>query len=213
MSTDYQHIRRDYTKGILSKQNLPDSPITAFRYWLDEALEANIPDANATVLSTVNEAHRPSSRVVLIKQIQDNGLVFFTNYLSRKAGDIMDNPYACMNIFWQDLERQIRIEGRIEKVSEQLSDAYFLARPRESRIGAICSPQSKEIKDRSALEEMRMKVMEELQGKEALRPSHWGGYILVPDYFEFWQGGAHRLHDRITYQKEGENWVKKRIAP
>jgi pyridoxamine 5'-phosphate oxidase len=213
MATDYKHIRRDYTKSALSNQSLPSNPIEAFRIWFDAAIAAEIPDVNAMVLSTVNKEHKPSSRLVLLKDLSENGLVFFTNYSSRKGEDIANNPNVCVNFFWQVLERQVRVEGKLKKVNDEISDAYFKSRPRESQLGAICSPQSKNILDRSTLEELLKQAELVWLEKDPERPKNWGGYELEPNYFEFWQGGANRLHDRITYTKTGDDWKVERIAP
>ena len=204
-------LRIDYRKSELDIQDLSDEPILLFQKWLSEVVNLSI-DANAFVLSTVNPKGIPSSRVLLLKDVSENGFSFFTNYSSRKSKEIENNPNVCMNFFWKNFERQVRVTGIISKLSDQESEEYFNSRPYESRIGAWCSPQSKVIESRDVLENK----FEELKKKypnEVPRPQNWGGYTISPTQIEFWQGRASRLHDRFLYSKEGENWRIERLAP
>lgn len=204
-------LRIDYRKSELDIQDLSDEPILLFQKWLSEVVNLSI-DANAFVLSTVNSEGIPSSRVLLLKDVSENGFSFFTNYSSRKSKEIEKNPNVCMNFFWKNFERQVRVTGIISKLSDQESEEYFNSRPYESRIGAWCSPQSKVIESRDVLENK----FEELKKKypnEVPRPQNWGGYTISPTQIEFWQGRASRLHDRFLYSKEGENWRIERLAP
>ncbi|MDG1916590.1 MAG: pyridoxamine 5'-phosphate oxidase [Flavobacteriales bacterium] len=204
-------LRIDYRKSELDIQDLSDEPILLFQKWLSEVVNLSI-DANAFVLSTVNPEGIPSSRVLLLKDVSENGFSFFTNYSSRKSKEIENNPNVCMNFFWKNFERQVRVTGIISKLSDQESEEYFNSRPYESRIGAWCSPQSKVIESRDVLENK----FEELKKKypnEVPRPQNWGGYTISPTQIEFWQGRASRLHDRFLYSKEGENWRIERLAP
>lgn len=204
-------LRIDYRKSELDIQDLSDEPILLFQKWLSEVVNLSI-DANAFVLSTVNPEGIPSSRVLLLKDVSENGFSFFTNYSSRKSKEIENNPNVCMNFFWKNFERQVRVTGIISKLSDQESEEYFNSRPYESKIGAWCSPQSKVIESRDVLENK----FEELKKKypnEVPRPQNWGGYTISPTQIEFWQGRASRLHDRFLYSKEGENWRIERLAP
>jgi pyridoxamine 5'-phosphate oxidase len=206
-------LRNEYSLKSLDLDHISDNPMDQFQTWFEEALEVKAVEPNAMNLATVNKDHKPSARVLLLKGI-DHGFVFFTNYNSRKGQEIEENPFAAMTFFWSELERQVRIEGRLEKVSDEESDEYFYSRPVASQIGALTSPQSQEIPDRSFLEH-RMEEIEELAAKEPIkRPDHWGGYRLVPVEVEFWQGRPSRLHDRLRYRlEETGNWNIKRLAP
>lgn len=205
------HLRENYESGELDITNMYPSPLLQFASWFEEAGKAGIPEPNAMVLSTVSPDGKPSSRVVLLKEFNGKGFIFFTNYLSKKGHDLEQNPNACLNFWWGALERQIRISGKIEKISEKENDEYFYSRPIGSQAGAVISPQSREIESREWLEQKFIEI--QLKG-EIKRPDHWGGYILMPDTLEFWQGRSNRLHDRLVYEKmEGENWKIKRLAP
>ncbi|MBU2651975.1 MAG: pyridoxamine 5'-phosphate oxidase [Bacteroidetes bacterium] len=208
-----QGLRNEYLSGILEESGLPDNPQTLFGQWLKEAIGKGIPEANAMALSTVSSEGRPSSRIVLMKDYQDGSPVFFTNYSSRKAGEIENNSAASLLFFWKELDRQIRIEGFIQKTKPEVSDEYFLERPGASRVGAIISPQSMEIPDRSFLENRFDEFMTQKDVLKEKRPQFWGGYQLIPDYYEFWQGRENRLHDRICYRKAGKAWTRARLAP
>ena len=190
-----------------------DNPIKQYEKWFDEALKSNILDPYAACLSTVDNLGRPSSRILYIRDIIPNGFVFYTNYNSNKGSDLNDNKHACLNVFWAELERQIRIQGIINKVEEGISDKYFNSRPRASQIGAWASNQSKKIKDRLELESKIKYYEQQFENKNVSRPPHWGGYCLSPTLLEFWQGRSSRLHDRIVYTKDNNKWSKSRLSP
>jgi pyridoxamine 5'-phosphate oxidase len=205
-------IRKDYKVASLSESDVAPSPFTQFDNWLKEAIAAELPEPNAMTLATVSAGGRPSTRVVLIKGIDERGPVWFTNYQSRKGRELADNPFAALQFHWVELERVVRMEGRVEKVSDAESDAYFDGRPLDSRIGAWASPQSETISGRSVL----VVRAAEYAAKFLLRPPrppHWGGYRLLPDRFEFWQGRPSRLHDRIVYRLQDGAWRIERLAP
>lgn len=204
-------LRTDYQKSKLNVKDLTEEPITLFQQWISQAITYSN-DANAFVLSTVNSNGVPSSRVLLLRDATEKGFSFFTNYSSRKSQEIEVNPNVCMNFFWPDMERQVRINGSISRLSEQESDDYFNSRPYESRIGAWCSPQSQVIESREVLEN-KIQELKKKYPNEVPRPENWGGYTIVPNEIEFWQGRASRLHDRFLYNKEGENWTINRLAP
>lgn len=214
MDKEIANIRTNYTKASLSVNQTATDPISQFRQWFSEAQKAEVPEPNAMTLSTVSAEGRPAGRIVLIKDINDEGFVFFTNYESRKGQEIEKNPFGALTFFWQPLERQVRLEGRLEKVAPAVSDTYFASRPRESQLGAWASPQSQEIQHRGMLEINEKNFEERFAGQEIPRPGHWGGYILLPDYAEFWQGRSSRLHDRIVYELQpNKTWQRKRLAP
>jgi pyridoxamine 5'-phosphate oxidase len=206
-------IRKEYTIKSLDFNDVSFDPFHQFKVWLDEAIDSEVPEVNAMCLSTLGLNGFPNSRIVLLKEM-DHGFVFFTNYESEKGQEIEANPKACLTFFWPELERQVRITGEIEKVSDQESDTYFNSRPKNSQIGAWTSPQSKVIADRAELN-LRLKKMEERFSTEAIiRPAHWGGYRLLPIKIEFWQGRPSRLHDRIRYEKQTDTkWGISRLAP
>ncbi len=205
-------IRRDYINSKLDEDSLQSDPLNQFELWFDDARSAGFIDSNAMVLSTVGMDGRPSSRMVLLKQFNQTGYYFFTNYESRKGKDLESNPYACLLLFWDKLERQVRIEGKVEKVSREESENYFITRPYESRIGAWASRQSATLKSRfSLLREVAKLVIR--YPKNVPLPEHWGGYRLVPDRYEFWQGRASRLHDRFIYISAEGGWEISRLYP
>ncbi|MFN3996420.1 pyridoxamine 5'-phosphate oxidase [Algoriphagus sp.] len=206
-------IRKEYTIKSLDFNDVSFDPFHQFKVWLDEAIDSEVPEVNAMCLSTLGLNGFPNGRIVLLKEM-DHGFVFFTNYESEKGQEIEANPKASLTFFWPELERQVRVMGQIEKVSEQESDIYFHSRPKNSQIGAWTSPQSKVIADRSELN-LRMEKMEERFSIEPItRPPHWGGFRLLPFKIEFWQGRPSRLHDRICYEKqEGGKWEISRLAP
>jgi pyridoxamine 5'-phosphate oxidase len=204
-------MRLHYEKGTLNKEDLNPSPIVQFANWFHAAQESGITEVNAMVLSTATKAGTPSSRIVLLKEFSDSGFVFFTNYNSQKGREIAENPQVSLNFWWAKLERQVRIDGDVEKIPDHESDAYFNTRPEESRAGAIASPQSERIDSREWLEDRFQKIQ---SAKELRRPEHWGGYIVRPLKFEFWQGRPGRLHDRLQYSLSKEQtWVIHRLAP
>lgn len=211
MVNSFANIRKDYKKFALDEKHLQENPFQQFSLWMEEVLQSGVDEPTAMVLSTVSHDNKPSSRVVLLKEVSDSGFVFFTNYESRKGIQLSANPHASLLFFWKELERQVRIEGKVFRIPTDNSDAYFLSRPLESRISAIISPQSKKIESRDALEKKRDELLKE--NHKLMRPEKWGGYILIPDYFEFWQGRENRLHDRIVYEKNENTWKKFRLAP
>jgi pyridoxamine 5'-phosphate oxidase len=209
---DLSDLRRDFGKFGLHEDKLPESPAVLLRTWLEEAHESGIKEFNAMVLSTADSTGRSSSRIVLLKELEDDGsLVFYTNYLSRKGMDIKQNPQVSVNIFWRELEKQIRIEGTAKKTSREKSEAYFKSRPLESQLSAIVSPQSEVIKDLGQLKKDADDLF--VSGQKIVLPVYWGGYVVKPDMIEFWQGGKNRLHDRIRYQRSGAVWNRERLAP
>jgi len=206
--------RKEYDLDELKEDSASGSPFDQFGLWMDYAIQMQINEPNALTLSTVSQDNRPTSRIVLLRAFDEHGFVFYTNYNSRKGSDLASNPYAAMNFFWPDLHRQIRIEGVIEKVPNEVSDRYFFSRPRESRIGAWVSDQSGLLDSRETLEVKYESMLREFEGKEIPRPPHWGGFRLYPSLFEFWQGRTSRLHDRITYSRNEKNgWNIQRLYP
>lgn len=207
-------IRKDYRLQTLDEAGVAADPIQQFGIWWQEALQSEIVEVNAMTLATANEQGVPSARIVLLKGYDERGFVFFSNYESKKAGDLQVNPMASLVFFWKELERQVRISGRVEKVTELESDQYFQSRPEGSRIGAWASPQSTVISSRQVIEEKVEALQASFEGKEIPRPLHWGGYRVVPSNIEFWQGRSSRLHDRIQYTLQSDdNWVIERLAP
>lgn len=207
-------IRRDYKLQTLSEKDVADHPIRQFDKWWEQAINSNIDEVNAMTLATVGNHGQPSARIVLLKGYDENGFVFFTNYNSRKGQELQNNNKACLVFFWKELERQIRIEGNIEKINAKDSDAYFASRPTLSKIGAWASPQSESVSSRTFLEERLSEMENHFKEKEIQRPEHWGGYCLLPNYIEFWQGREGRLHDRINYSLDEEGkWNIGRLAP
>lgn len=204
--------RHDFEKLDLDIAAVKKDPFDQFEIWLNEAMKKDLAYANAFVLSTASKEAKPSSRVLLLRNVDKNGFVFYTNYHSRKSQDITENPFASIVFFWRELERQVRVEGELVKQDELGSDEYFDSRPRGSQLGAWSSPQSKVIKSREEIEN-KYKELEEKFKEKVPRPEHWGGYILKPSYFEFWQGRSNRMHDRIVYRKEGRDWLIERLAP
>jgi pyridoxamine 5'-phosphate oxidase len=205
-------MRKSYQSAELLEDSAQNHPMRQFEQWLQEAIQAEVPEPNAMTLATVGSDMRPSTRVVLIKGCDEHGVVWYTNYNSRKGQELAGNPYASLQFHWVELERVVRIEGRVSKVSEEESDAYFHSRPLDSRIGAWASPQSQVIASRAQLVTQAATYMAEF-GSQPPRPPHWGGYRLTPDRWEFWQGGVARLHDRLVYRLADGQWDKKRLAP
>jgi pyridoxamine 5'-phosphate oxidase len=208
------HIRREFSLDQLTESSLPADPMVLFRAWMEEAIRSVRPDPTAMTLSTVNDSGSPSSRIVLLKIIEDNRLIFFTNYRSRKAREILKRPEVAAHLFWPQLERQVKIEGLARVVKDEISDRYFSSRPFESKVSAWASPQSEVVPDRDSLEQEYMKYLETFQSsKEVPRPEFWGGFAIEPRRMEFWQGGRYRLHDRIEYALKGDLWSRVRLAP
>lgn len=211
----YHDLRENYELGELLEAHVHANPIEQFKQWLNDAIEHKQKEPNAMVLSTINENAAPSSRVVLVKEIDADGIVFYTNYNSDKALQIQSNPMAALNFNWLDLQRQIRMEGRVEKIGAERATKYFQSRPKSSQIGAWVSEQSKVIPNREVLEESKRKLEEKYKEKDVLpKPVHWGGYKFIPHLIEFWQGRRSRLHDRLrfTLQNTGE-WTIVRVSP
>ena len=207
---DLAGLRREYAEGGLDERDAAADPMTMFRRWLDDVIVTPMHEPNAMVLSTVGDG-QPSSRLVLLKGL-DQGFVFYTNYESRKAGELAANPRCSLLFPWHPVGRQVRVEGVASKVAEAESASYFGSRPRDSQLGAWASPQSTVVPDREALDARLAEVAERFDGEVPL-PTFWGGYRVVPDVVEFWQGRFGRLHDRLRYRREGEAWVRERLAP
>ncbi|TDQ56145.1 pyridoxamine 5'-phosphate oxidase [Mesocricetibacter intestinalis] len=209
---DLHNIREDYSKRELSESHCAADPMVQFEQWLNEAISVQVKEPTAMNLATIDERGRPAARIVLLKEVNRQGFVFFTNYLSQKGRALAQHPFAALTFFWPELERQVRVEGKTAKLAAEQSDQYFASRPYASRVGAWASEQSKIISAKSVV-----------LGKAALiaakyplhipRPPHWGGFILIPDSIEFWQGRPSRLHDRIRYRLENQNWIKERLSP
>lgn len=212
---DIAEIREDYSLGILSEHDVAVNPLEQFELWFEQALQSEVIEPNAMVLSTINADSFPSSRVVLLKDIQENGLRFFTNYNSQKGRDVTRVNKVSLLFFWAELQRQVRIEGIIEKVPTEVSDAYFASRPRGSQIGAWSSPQSEIITNRLFLDNEVSSYESQFENREQVhRPDFWGGYLVKPVRWEFWQGRSSRLHDRIRYtQSDTKSWKIHRLAP
>jgi pyridoxamine 5'-phosphate oxidase len=207
-------IRTDYKKGILDEHDVDNNPFAQFDKWFKEAVKSEIPEVNAMTMATANKQGRPSARMVLLKQFDENGFVFFSNYESAKAKDLDVNPQAALLLFWEPLERQVRITGTVEKISATQSFEYFRTRPIDSQLGAWASQQSSEISARSLLEKAFVEMLEKFKNGQIPLPPQWGGYRVIPDEFEFWQGRTNRLHDRISYKKQpGNSWKIVRLSP
>ena len=214
MSINIGAIRRDYSHKSLSENDVDANAISQFGKWWEEAVNSKIDEVNAMTLATASIDALPSARIVLLKEFNERGFVFFTNYESYKAQQLAENPKACLVFFWKELERQVRITGLIEKITAKQSDDYFQSRPESSRIGAWASPQSRVIEGRQWLDEKFNELVKEMEGTSISRPPHWGGYIVKPVVIEFWQGRPSRLHDRIQYTlEENGEWKIERLAP
>jgi pyridoxamine 5'-phosphate oxidase len=212
MHPDVADLRKSYERDELDESAAADQPIAQFERWLTEAITARLPEPNAMTLATVSAGGRPSTRVVLIKGVDERGIVWYTNYQSRKGRELDAHPQAALQFHWVELERVVRIEGLVSKVDAAESDAYFASRPLDSRIGAWASPQSEVITSRAVLVAQAAKVAAR-HGLHPPRPPHWGGFRLAPDYFEFWQGRRSRLHDRLRYRLIDGAWLRDRLAP
>lgn len=213
MPSDIRDLRNDYTLSGLDIADVLANPVAQFRQWFDAAVQANVPEPNAMHVSTVSAGGRPDGRIVLLKDVSDAGFVFYTNYESRKGKELTGQPFAALTFFYPELERQIRIEGTVEKVSPDVSDGYFASRPRSSQIGAWVSHQSTVIEGREVLENRQRELETQFSGQAVPRPPYWGGFCVVPDAIEFWQGRTSRLHDRIRYRKEAGEWLIERLSP
>ena len=209
---DLSEIRKNYSRATLSEKSLHD-PFPLFGKWMHEAIEGEVCEPTAMLLSTVSEDHSPSSRVVLLKLFTTGGFHFFTNYNSRKGLEIRANSRVALLFFWPELEREVRIEGEATFSPAEISDRYFSERPYESQISAVVSPQSRVVESREALEQLWAEKFDAVAGKKLERPADWGGYFVRPYRIEFWQGRANRLHDRILFVKNEENWIVSRLAP
>jgi pyridoxamine 5'-phosphate oxidase len=212
MNHKIANIRSDYRLNGLHESELDANPLNQFKIWFDEVVQSELSEPNAMLLSTVSKG-RPSGRIVLLKGVEEEGFTFFTNYASKKGEEIESNPQVALTFFWKELERQVRIEGRIEKTSEKESDDYFAIRPRGSQIGAWVSHQSEVVENREFLEEKLKTYEQEFEGVSVPRPPYWGGYRIIPDYMEFWQGRPSRLHDRLAYVLKDGIWVVERLSP
>jgi pyridoxamine 5'-phosphate oxidase len=214
MAEKISDIRKNYSRKKLSEAKASPDPLKQFAKWWKQAVKSNLDEVNAMTLATASSDGVPSARIVLLKDFGEKGFTFFTNYKSFKGQHLSENPKACLVFFWKELERQIRITGLVEKISDEASDAYFHTRPVESQLGAIASPQSQVIENRQWLDEKFKQIKKDMSAGSIQRPSNWGGYIVKPVIIEFWQGRPGRLHDRLQYtlQDSGE-WIIERLAP
>lgn len=213
MSPSIADLRLNYSRNQLTETDVDPNPIQQFRVWFDQAVTAQLPEPNAMTLATATKAGVPSARIVLLKGIDDRGFVFYTNYESRKGSELAENPQAVLVFLWTSLERQVRIEGQVEKVSDEETNAYFQSRPVASRLGAWVSEQSRVIPNREVLEQRFEELQATYQDREIPRPQHWGGYRVMPHQIEFWQGRPSRLHDRLRYRLQDDRWTIERLAP
>ena len=207
-------LRKQYTRSGLDESEAAPDPIEQFRGWFEDALAADLHEPNAMTLATATPEGRSSARIVLVKGFDERGFVFYTNYGGRKARELEANPYCALVFYWGELERQVRVEGRVSRVSEEESDAYFASRPRGSRLGAWASEQSRPVGDRGTLERRLRELEREYEGREIPRPPFWGGYRVEPEIIEFWQGRENRLHDRLLYRRDIDGgWIRERLQP
>lgn len=213
MAKKLHEIRNEYTSRQLDESGVPYNPFSLLETWVEEAISAKVPEPTAMNLATAGMDGKPSSRMVLLKEISQNSLSFFTNYNSRKGNQISENPWAALLFFWPELERQIRLEGNLRKMSDSQSEQYFNTRPPESRIAAIVSKQSQSLESRNILEEKFRQFTKDHKNSEIQKPPYWGGYYFMPVMIEFWQGRPNRLHDRIVYHLGKNNWTISRLYP
>jgi pyridoxamine 5'-phosphate oxidase len=211
---DYHAERKSYEMGALDDRFIAHSPLLLLQTWFDDAFHHQVDEPTAMNLATVDAQGRPHSRIVLLKQLDEAGLVFYTNYASDKGEELAHNPFAALNFFWPQLERQIRIEGRVAKISPEASDRYFQSRPLDSQLGALVSAQSQKLPNRDALEQKMAELKQQYAQSAPTRPTHWGGYCLAPERIEFWQGRPNRLHDRINFTRQTDGaWQGQRLSP
>ncbi len=214
MPVEIATIRNEYSSKSVTTDDLADDPIVQFEIWMDEAVKAEVKEPTAMTLATADHENQPSTRIVLLKGIVDGRLYYYTNYNSKKGKDILQNPKVAITFFWAEIERQVNINGIVEKASDQESDNYFDTRPYSSRVGAWASPQSGVISNRATIMKEFLKYSTRFAGRKVPRPPHWGGYAVIPDSFIFWQGRPSRLHDRIRFKRQEDNsWLKERLAP
>jgi pyridoxamine 5'-phosphate oxidase len=212
--TTIENLRQEYKAKSLTEKEVSKNPITQFEKWFKEAMLSDLLEPNIMTLATASPDGKPSARMVLLKGFDQKGFIFYSNYLSRKGKELAKNPHASLVFYWHELERQVRIEGTIEKLGKEESERYFHSRPKDSQIGALVSPQSQEIASRKELEEKWLELEEKYQNKEVPKPSFWGGYILRPQLIEFWQGRPGRLHDRLLFKRvDKATWKLVRLAP
>ncbi|MBW4526178.1 MAG: pyridoxamine 5'-phosphate oxidase [Phormidium tanganyikae FI6-MK23] len=206
-------LRKDYTKETLNETDVDPNPFQQFQRWFDQAANAELPEPNAMTLATASKEGIPAARIVLLKAVDDRGFTFFTNYNSAKGKELEANPQAALVFLWTELERQVRIVGTVEKSASEESDGYFFSRPHNSRLGAWASDQSEVIPIRDVLEQKLAALKLEYENREVPRPSHWGGFRVIPREIEFWQGRSSRLHDRLRYQRKEDSWIIDRLSP
>ena len=213
INPNISQLRREYSLSSLDKRSTASDPMDQFSLWFEQAVKANIEEPNAMTLATVGHDRMPSARIVLLKDVEPGGFVFYTNFDSRKGSQLRSNPKAALVFFWPALERQVRIEGTVARLDEFKASAYFQVRPLESQVSAIISPQSKPVPSRKYLEQLRDYFLTSNEGQPLKRPANWGGFIVLPQRIEFWQGRHSRLHDRIQYLLVDGKWIKERLAP
>lgn len=213
MPSSLSELRREYALARLDEDSIEADPFRQFERWFEEARRAELPEPNAMTLATADPDGRPHARIVLLKDLEAGGFVFYTNYDSAKGRELAANPQAALVFLWKELERQVRIEGRVERVSDAESTAYFRIRPRGSQLGAAVSRQSRVVTDRATLDRRYLELEGRYRDRDIPRPPHWGGYRLIPETFEFWQGRRNRLHDRLHFRRDGEGWRLQRLEP
>ena len=213
MNLSIADLRQNYLHSALKEVDLDPNPIQQFAIWFQQALDAQLPEPNAMTLATVTSNGQPSARIVLLKSFDERGFVFFTNYNSLKGKQLLKNPQSALVFWWAELERQVRIEGRVEKVSDSESDAYFYSRPQGSQLSAWVSNQSQVVASREVLDCKLAQLEEQYQEQKIPRPPHWGGFRVIPSLIEFWQGRPNRLHDRLCYRLTGDKWIIERLSP